>query len=116
LLQHGVVIARTDPQIAGDDLPLAFLGQNAGEKAPALVALKTLFPQGQRLGQGRGAEFLEPAFGIIEDHLAAVILYKVTDQFVMQIDIERSSHGLLSFRGSRGWRQRQFDSQCLQDR
>ncbi len=38
LFQHGIVVARADAKVAGDDLALVFVGQNTGEKPPALVA------------------------------------------------------------------------------
>ena len=57
-LQHGVIVARADAQVAGDDLALAFLWQNPGEVPSAFLASKPLPPQRQRMGQGRGVWLL----------------------------------------------------------
>ena len=47
LLQHGIIVACADTKIAGDDLTLAFFGQKASEKTPALPACETFRSQGQ---------------------------------------------------------------------
>jgi hypothetical protein len=87
-LQHRVVVALTDAQVAGDDLALALFWQNPGEVSPAFLARKPLLPQRQRVGQGRGVRPLQPAFRVVKDHLAAVILNQVADQFSVQVDIQ----------------------------
>jgi len=38
LFQHGVIIARADAEIAGNDFSLALFRQNAGEEASTLVS------------------------------------------------------------------------------
>ena len=78
----------------------ALFGQNAAEEASALVAREALFPQGQRLRQRRGAGPVQPALGVGEAHLAAIVLDELADEVVVQIDIERSRH-LRSYSSSR---------------
>ncbi|HWX20275.1 MAG TPA: hypothetical protein VN578_10275 [Candidatus Binatia bacterium] len=46
-LQHGEVISRADSQIASNDLPFAFIGQNAGKESSAIIAGKMLFSKRQ---------------------------------------------------------------------
>ena len=48
-LQHRVIVALANAQVAGDDLPLAFLRQNTGEVPPAFLAHEALRPQRQRV-------------------------------------------------------------------
>jgi len=67
------------------------------------------------MGQGRGVGLLQPAFRVVKDHLAAVILNQVTDQFAVQVDIKGSRHALLLALRDRWRRQRDPDSQCIQD-
>lgn len=45
LFLHRVVVARADAEIAGDDLALGFLRQDAGEKGPAFLPLENFLPQ-----------------------------------------------------------------------
>ena len=42
-LQHGVIIARADAEIGGNDFPFGFFRQNAGEKAAAFLAAESFF-------------------------------------------------------------------------
>ena len=58
------------------------------------LRLNRSLPQGQRLRQWRGAGLVQPAFHVIEAHLAAVVLDEMADEIVVQIDIERSCHAL----------------------
>ena len=81
------------------------------------LRVKRFSPQRQRVGQGRGAWLLQPAFRVVKDHLAAIILNEVADQFAVQVDIQGFRHALfLAPSGDRRRRQRDPDSQRLQDR
>src|SRR6185369_4704019 len=53
-LQHRVVVARADAEIAGDDLALPLLWQDAAEETPTFLALEGFRLQRQRLGQRHG--------------------------------------------------------------
>ena len=48
-LQHRVIVALTDAQVAGNDLALALFWQNPGEVPPAFFAREALLPQRQRV-------------------------------------------------------------------
>ncbi len=92
LFKHGVVVARADAQIAGDDFAFARFRQNAAEKSPAFLRWKTLLAQRQGLRQGRRTRFCKPAFEIFKRHLAAVVLDQMANQLFVQIDVERARH------------------------
>ena len=97
LLQHGVVVARADAEIACDEFALCLFGQYAAEEASALVAREALFAQGQRLRERRRAGPVQPALGIGEAHLATIVLDELAGEVVVQIDIERPRHLQSSF-------------------
>jgi hypothetical protein len=44
LLQHGVIVARADAEIPGDDFAFGLFGQDSAEEAPAFIAREALFP------------------------------------------------------------------------
>ena len=46
-LQHGVIVARANAEIARDHLALGLLWQDAGEEATAFFAAEALGPQRQ---------------------------------------------------------------------
>jgi hypothetical protein len=115
LLQHGVIVARADAEIPGDEFAFALFGQDSAEETPTFIAREALFPQGQGLRQRRGAAFAQPALRIVEDHLVALILNEPAGEFVVEVDIDRSRHALLFLcRGRRS--ERDLDSQSVQDR
>src|SRR5262249_6755328 len=74
LLQHGEIVARTDSEIAGNDLAVVAFGQNSRREASALVARERLLSERQRLRQKRRASLVQPALRIFENQLAVVIL------------------------------------------
>src|SRR4029077_9730760 len=92
LFKHGVVVARADAQIAGDDFAFAFFRQNAAEKSPAFLRWKTLLAQRQGLRQGRCTWSCKPALEIFKGHLAVVILDEMADQLLMEIDKGQIQH------------------------
>ncbi len=41
--QHGEIVSGADSEIASNDLPFAFIGQNAGEESSAIISGEMLF-------------------------------------------------------------------------
>ena len=91
-LQHCVIVARADSEIVGDDFALALLRQNTGEEASALLASEASFPQGQRLGQRRGAGSVQPGFDVLVAHVPTVVLNKMADEIVLKINVKSFRH------------------------
>lgn len=73
-LQHRVIVAGADAQVAGYDFALVLLGQNTCEKATAFLTSKPLWSQWQGVRKGTCVRCFGPTLGVIEDHLPAVIL------------------------------------------
>jgi len=94
-LQYGVIVAFADAQVAGNDRATTLFGENTGKVPPTFFAREALLPQRQRMGQGCCVGLLQPAFRVVKDHLAALILDEVADQFPVQVDIQGFRHALL---------------------
>ena len=75
-------------------------GRMPAKKPRHSLRLKRSFLKGNDWDRGVAPGFLQPALRVVEDHLAAVILDEVADEFIVQIDIEGSCHALLFFRGT----------------
>src|SRR5438309_380898 len=93
-LQHGVIVARADAEIARDRFALALFRQNAGKETAAFLAAEALLAQRQGMGQWDRLCPLQPALGVLKAHVAAFVLRLSPDEAGAEVDGKRAGHRL----------------------
>ena len=71
----------------GDDLTLAFFGEDSSKESTTLVAGEAFFPQRQRDRERRRTRTVEPSRRVFERGLPAFVLNELANELVVEINI-----------------------------